>query len=247
MSPHAVSNFVGDLIEMAKAFEDLPKVQAELGEIKADNDKLHQTVMEREQAIQDYKATIDDLQRKVRDLEVARDDAELRFLEADDKLHGVAKAFQVALEAMDGADKVIEQATTKPELTPEPKQDERVADPTPAQAEATIGSTNSSEAIGSTEPSWASPHSHDAPPAGQSEADPTMNANSGGSSSEQTSATSSATEDATSDKPKPGPYANKRYYDHQFYVNREQWLAGGGSEADYDWRPISTTHSGRFA
>lgn len=192
MSPHAVSNFVGDLIEMAKAFEDLPKVQAELGEIKADNDKLHQTVMEREQAIQDYKATIDDLQRKVRDLEVARDDAELRFLEADDKLHGVAKAFQVALEAVDHADKVMEQAIAKPEPTPEPVE---------------------------VKP-------------GQSEADPTSTAH-----QEAGATTRDVPEQDTAPLAKPGPYSNKRYYDHQFYVNREQWLAGGGSEADYDWRP----------
>jgi len=34
-----------------------------------------------------------------------------------------------------------------------------------------------------------------------------------------------------------GEYFNVRYYDWPKYVNLHDWLAGGGTEADYTWRP----------
>lgn len=34
-----------------------------------------------------------------------------------------------------------------------------------------------------------------------------------------------------------GPYFGKRYFDHPAYVSLENWKLGGGTEADYHWRP----------
>jgi len=84
MSPH-VGNFVADLVEMAKATETLPIIQAELEATKADNESLHKAVQAREEAIARYKAEIDALHAKVRDTEAQRDDAELRFHEGQDR------------------------------------------------------------------------------------------------------------------------------------------------------------------
>jgi len=84
MSPH-VGNFVADLVEMAKATETLPIIQAELDAAKADNESLHKAVQAREEAIARYKAEIDALHAKVRDTEAQRDDAELRFHEGQDR------------------------------------------------------------------------------------------------------------------------------------------------------------------
>jgi len=84
MSPH-VGNFVADLVEMAKATETLPIIQAELDATKADNESLHKAVQAREEAIARYKAEIDALHAKVRDTEAQRDDAELRFHEGQDR------------------------------------------------------------------------------------------------------------------------------------------------------------------
>jgi len=84
MSPH-VGNFVADLVEMAKATETLPNIQAELDATKADNESLHKAVQAREEAIARYKAEIDALHAKIRDTEAQRDDAELRFHEGQDR------------------------------------------------------------------------------------------------------------------------------------------------------------------
>lgn len=207
MSPHAVSNFVGDLVEMAKAFEELPKVREELVHVKGECTAFQDMIQSREVHILSLKAELEAAQATIRSLEVARDDAELRFLEADDRANHSIVALRTIAANLGSAITVLDPPK------PEPVQ----AQPVEVKEEPPISS-------------WATPE-------GQSVADPTTNANDGGGSSEQTSVISSATEDATSDKPKPGPYASKRYYDHQFYVNREQWIAGGGSEADYDWRP----------
>ncbi len=117
MSPH-VGNFVQDLVEMAKATEQLPVIQAELDAAKRDNDSLHATVQSREEAIVRYKAEIEELQSKVRNAEVARDDAELRFLELDEKASKVL-AHVASIQA--AAAVVQESLTPKPEPVPEVK------------------------------------------------------------------------------------------------------------------------------
>lgn len=103
MSPHAVNSFVNDLVAMAKAVEDLPKVQSDLDTACTKIDALERTVQDRELAIIDYKATITDLQSQLRNAEVSRDDAELRFLEVEDKqlnILAMAKAARASLEQM---------------------------------------------------------------------------------------------------------------------------------------------------
>src|SRR5882724_9452646 len=88
MSP-AVGNFVQDLVEMAKATETLPIVQHENETLKADLSHAQDTIAARETAIISYKQQIEDLHAKVRQAEVARDDAEYRFLELDEKSHKI--------------------------------------------------------------------------------------------------------------------------------------------------------------
>jgi len=85
MSP-SVGNFVHDLVEMAKAMETLPVVEAERNRLVQDNHSLADVVAAREATILRLKDEIEALQSKVREAEVSRDDAEMRFLEADDKL-----------------------------------------------------------------------------------------------------------------------------------------------------------------
>lgn len=85
MSPNNPSNFVSDLVEMAKAFEELPKVQAALAITKADAEALHDTVQSRELSILGMKSEIDLLNQRIRSLEVERDEAQFHALEADDR------------------------------------------------------------------------------------------------------------------------------------------------------------------
>lgn len=84
MSP-TVNNFVHDLVAMAKAMEDLPVVQAQADELARQNGELAHSVQAREESILKLKAEIDALHAKVRSTEAERDDAELRFLESEDR------------------------------------------------------------------------------------------------------------------------------------------------------------------
>lgn len=84
MSPN-VGNFVSDLVEMAKATEQLPRVQEELDRANTQVEELAKALQSRELHIIDLKNQIDDLNAKLRAMEVSRDDAEYRFLEADDR------------------------------------------------------------------------------------------------------------------------------------------------------------------
>lgn len=208
MSPH-VGNFVADLVEMAKATEELPKVQAELRQLHDDNDTLAKSLLAREEAILRYKAEIEELHAKVRATEVARDDAEFRFLEAEEH---AAKATTLARNA----------ASILGDLIP-------VLDPPKPQPEPIPEVVHSVEEVASQ---------------GQSEQGPTSGTAQSITASVPAQETGANTSEPISmPEPRSGPYTNKRYTDHPAYVSREDWLAGGGTEADYDWREPSQRSS----
>ncbi len=79
-------NFVSDLVAMAKAFEELPQVQAALFAKDHEAKSLADTVTQREASIQRLKAELEALQAAKRTVEAERDDAELRFLESEDRV-----------------------------------------------------------------------------------------------------------------------------------------------------------------
>jgi hypothetical protein len=85
MSPN-VGNFVHDLVEMAKAMETLPTVQADLTNARGEIDRLQSQVQRLELRLIDRATEIDGLNAKVREAEKARDDAETMFLETDERL-----------------------------------------------------------------------------------------------------------------------------------------------------------------
>lgn len=261
MSPN-VGNFVHDLVEMAKAMETLPQVEHALRQTEEQNRHLSETVQAREEAILKYKAEIEALQAKVRTTEAERDDAEIRFLELDEKANKVL-AHVASIQA---AALVVQNdlSPPKPEPQPEPK-------PEPVYTGAAEGWQPSATAMAgaSNEPGANLAHG-----SGQGESHPTVNATapvaetnsapapvttmenvptSQGESVAPPTAPPSPTPISASTDPAPmpvagstgedggvgkyGPYSGKRYYDHPTYVSRMDWLAGGGTEADYDWRP----------
>lgn len=83
MSPH-VGNFVQDLVEMAKAMDELPKVQEALTNTQGELKSTYDIIQRIELKLIDRNSEIDTLKAKIRELEVSRDDAEFRFLECDD-------------------------------------------------------------------------------------------------------------------------------------------------------------------
>lgn len=86
MSPHAANSLVHDLVEMAKAMETLPQVQAELEAARHDLDVSKQAIERLELKLIDKAAEITNLHSKVNSAEAGRDEAERMFLETDDKL-----------------------------------------------------------------------------------------------------------------------------------------------------------------
>jgi hypothetical protein len=244
MSPHAVNSLVTDLVEMAKAVELVPTLEAEIARLKGIEADLTQA--------KEYAAS---LEQRLHNAEVARDDAEMRFLEADDAAH---KAIGVLNQIMGYSDSIQSQVRNARDLIDPPKpQPEPVSvqvDPTP------FVNTQETPSASVPRPSAFSPDvATSGTPEGQSESLPTTDhpsTMSGGLGTDLTETdtkgqsdpfptVTSATEhgqqdvkqtqdgDALPITSSSGPYTAKRYIDHPYYVSLEGWLAGGGTEYDY--------------
>lgn len=85
MTGHQINSLVGDLVAMAQAMERLPLVEAELSKAHADIETYANKAMSIALDLEQSKTYAATLEQKVRDTEAARDDAELRFLEAEDR------------------------------------------------------------------------------------------------------------------------------------------------------------------
>lgn len=118
MSGQHIGDLASSFVEMAKAYEELPRIKAELAEANRAFNHASDTIQRLELKLIDRNTTIDELHAKVREAEVARDDAELRFLEADEKLGKVAKALQVAGESVGLALRRPEPVITEPVAEP---------------------------------------------------------------------------------------------------------------------------------
>lgn len=144
MSPN-VGNFVHDLVEMAKAMEMLPQVQAELAQVKADCDTEVKHTQTLELRILQLKDEISALNEKVRQSEVAKDAAETMFLEADDR---TSRALAFVKATFGNAGALIQALEPpRPQPTPEPVPVQAVSEVAPAEVKA------EPEPI----PSWATP------------------------------------------------------------------------------------------
>lgn len=238
MSPH-VGNFVQDLVEMAKATEDLPKFKAEVERLSGMVEDYAKQVQDRELAIIGYKEQIEGLHSTVRSLEVERDDASFRVLEAEDREHGIL----LLARNMQNDLAVIMNRLDPPKPQPEPeKEPEHVAvhkwdepkDQSATDPTANTMTTNSSETASSassqdtahTSTSEEAPKSDANPPSGSTSLSPI-----------------SGEKDGKEEVVNKGPYFGKRYGDYSAYLSIHEWIDGGGTEADYFNAPI---HKARF-
>lgn len=97
-------NFVHDLVQMAKAFEELPQVQAELTTARSTINDQQATIQRLELKLLDRANEIDNLNAAVLKAEVERDHAEHMFLETDDRLNalrGLIRGFQGEVDTLD--------------------------------------------------------------------------------------------------------------------------------------------------
>lgn len=238
MSPN-VGNFVHDLVEMAKAMETLPQVQAELAASNERIDKLLEGINRRDADLEQSRTYAATLEQKVHDLEVSRDDAELRFLELDEKAGKASNSLHAALAMVEGA--ISDLTPPKPEPQPEP-----VVEPQTRPLESSSTETQAKEVgleHGSSIPEAV--HSISELP-GQSESSPTVDANTDTASTNQTLPSTNvqnkvAEVEAVHTSSPNGPYHGKRYHDMPGYIPLDNWLNGGGNEADYYWRPAPSS------
>lgn len=249
MSPHAVNTFVSDLVQMAQAMERLPQIEAELATVRRELGQAQDTVQRLELKLIDRNTTIDELNAKVRSAEVSRDDAELRFLEADERItqfgnlvKASAAALGLSIAEPPKAEPTTEVTTAAPSTayasdgTISPGEQEASAsalsDPT-APSEAGDGRLS-----GTATETTTAPASVDATSQGQSEANPTLNPVEANSNPLDTAHDGNAVSQADAQmvgEPQPlhGPYFGLYYIDVPGYVRLEDWLAGGGTEEDY--------------
>lgn len=194
MSPN-VGNFVHDLVEMAKAMEELPAVREELGKALTANDRLAGTVMDRESTIQRLKAEIETHLATIRRVEVERDNAEIMFLELDERTHKVLANVKNAMDQLDQA--VTSLDPPKPQPVPAVSEAMAVSSPEPFQG-VTVRTIDPFTQPGSSE--WINGN-YDAPQ-GQSESDPTPAPT---QTSTQSDPTNTAVSTAASVEPLPTP------------------------------------------
>lgn len=248
MSPN-INSFVGDLVAMAQAVEELPKVQAELDRAKKTIEEYAQSVQDRELAIFHYKLEIDGLNTKVRSLEVERDDASFRVLEAED----VAASTLTQARDMQASLVTLITRLDPPKPQPEPeKEPEHIAvhrwsdepqgssEPDPTQGSVSMTTTQQFSTASSVNNQDTAPTStsepRPMPPQDQSASDTTAKAETTSSETASSPSAPSLVADTSDSKEAQGPYVGRLYYDVAGYISRADWLAGGGTDENYDYR-----------
>lgn len=258
MSPHEraahVGNFVQDLVEMAKATEQLPQVQADLADAHITINNQLATIQRLELKLMERANEINGLHSKLTAAEVARDNAETMFLECDDKLSAfrrLVKGFATDVGDLVSAQEPTPEVKAEPQPpTHEPPMGQSATDPTAnspsgsqSQNASSLDVETRADALPQTSGSGVisgDPGNIDSQVGGLPSSETGVSVPSGGSASfHHTSEVPSATTTAPSSENANGnqPYFGKRYVDVPGWVSPEDWHAGGGTEADYHWRP----------
>lgn len=238
MSPQ-VDNFVHSLVEMAKAQEMLPQVQQELAGANSQNGKLIDRINSIAADLEQSRTYAASLEQRCRDLEVARDDAELRFLDLEETSHTVRRVLNdIADSAQNQARQItatIDPPKPQPEPVKEPEpvaiiEDQRVPDPTsPTAADGGMKSEQTS----------ATSSANEVAASDQSESSPTANTGlpePGVPSTPVQPTDAGSTTTVTSSVEPSKPYTGKLYSNYPSWVSREDWYLGGGDHETYDWR-----------
>lgn len=151
-------NFVSELVQMAKAFEELPIVQGQLAESRQQVTEKDITIHELELKLIDLTNALDAANSATHKAEVERDHAESMFLESDDKLARAKDVFKTFIDDANDYLRAVEpQAQPEPvnveyvglgEVLAEPIVEPEVSvavDPTPATTDGGDGTLGQSE------------------------------------------------------------------------------------------------------
>lgn len=246
MSPNNPGNFVNDLVEMAKAFEALPKALADLEDANNKVEDLHDVIQRLELKLVDRNSEIESLNSRIRTLEVDRDHAETMFLEADDRTSraldfikatfGNAGSLIQALEPAKAVEPMIEPTTSaafwpssgstevhSPEAEPEGLH----TTPSSGQSESPlpVATEASSQNAASTTEAPAAPSTSTNPAPEVAQPHPTA------SSTEEPYAQSVSSTDTATPSPS-GRYSGKLYSEvsgNGQWPSKDEWLSEGGT------------------
>lgn len=230
MSPHAANSLVHDLVQMAQAMEQLPIVQAELAEwqrmASSRTDEIIRLNADLAQS-RTYAAT---LEQRVHDLEVARDDAELSFLEADER---TSRALDFVKALFGNAGALIQ--ALEPPKAAAPQADSPKVDMTELGLEVALGYPSEAPPVAA---------QLDSHPVGEGtvSTDPIVSLSSQPSPAHAAPigdvehTTDASQQTSAEEAPPVGPYHGKYYIDVPNFLTLSEWLAGGGTEFDYHYR-----------
>lgn len=252
MTGHQINSLVGDLVAMAQAMERLPLVEAELRTADAATNQWITNYNEVKADLEQSKSYAASLEQRCHALEVARDDAELSFLEADERTSRALDFIKATFGNAGSLIQALEPAKAMPEPTVDKPAEDLANQPynwppvapseAPARAESASPLPNanvnildtSKSDVGSTEPIASSQ--------GQSEPDPTASSPDGNTSKSNGASDIGvgSTNDATITDAQPKPYVGLRYIDVPGWIAKDDWLAGGGTYEDYVWREDAT-------
>lgn len=217
MSPN-INSFVGDLVAMAQAMEELPKAQAMIEDLRRQLDEAQRHNQGLEQNILGYKADIDHWKDQAKILTDQRDNAELRVLEMEDRNNAVSRFLGSFLSDANSLRNVIDPPKPEPMVQASSIPDE------PPSAEVAV--------MDQVQPSgeYPTPSSDHAPniqethavenqawhliDVGQPSAPPPVDP----------------------PAPKAGKYSGLMYEDYPNWVSRQDWIDGGGTGETYDYR-----------
>ena len=235
MSPHAANSLVHDLVQMAQAMEQLPQVRDELAATQSDLASASATIQRLETKLMDRANEVTTLLGKIRELEVARDDAEYRFLEAEDR---TSRALDFIKATFGNAGSLIQALEPpKPQPPAEPVQvPEHITSTDYASQSEPIGGDGGSPNEGvSVLANPTSAHTLDSEPKLDTPISATTDTSDASTAAHSSTEGVSVSPESQSagDTPKAGPYSGKRYLDVPGYISPQEWLDGGGDEAGY--------------
>ena len=257
MSPN-IGNFVHDLVEMARATEELPRVREELAKTEFLTKSQGDTIHRLESKSHDLELEIETLRANIRSLVCERDDASFRELEAQDKV----LAWERLVGGFQSEVGSLKQAYEKMETTPIPL---------PLPVTSAIPDLNATESGATAEAKGESAFSPlpQAPSSLGALENPILHVTSSASPGvESSQATTPSPEDrepadpiatgtvANIESPPAtvfcaspidnaplgdhGPYHGLFYRDLPVYISHDEWVAGEGSEENY-WRRNKAT------
>ena len=90
-------SFVHDLVAMATAADKVPQLEARIAELEAVKADYESSLLEKEEQLIDRANAHGETEARLHNAEVARDDAEFRFLEADDAKLAAVRAMRMVI------------------------------------------------------------------------------------------------------------------------------------------------------